>query len=471
MNRNLQAKNRAPAPIQITAEQILREARDRGLEEAPKPPKQFITDRDELAAYQLKKRKEFEDGVFRNKKNLGRWVLYGQWEAEQKEFERSRSVFERAIDVDYRNEFVWTKYAEMEMKNKFINHARNIWDRCVTLLPRNDSLWLKYTYMEELAGCVAAARAVFERFMAWEPNDLGWAAFIKFEQRQGETSRVRGVYERYVACHPTAVAFLKFAKWEEGCRQLGHARAVYERAIEGGVHASQRTLELVVSFARFEERCKEQDRARAILHFALRHIAAEPNEVEALNHELVAFEKRHGAREEIEDAILSKRRAAYEAAVSADRFDYDSWLDLARLEEAVFEECAVAAAADRQGVLQEVDLRNLFASSSGGGGRPARQPCTPHCCAPGTPTRGPSHKSRFPARNGSGGDTFIYGSATRCLRSSQSKTGRGRARSTRPAWRWCLIKSSHSPKYGCRPPFWRCDAKTWHQRANSWGRL
>jgi hypothetical protein len=57
---------------------------------------------------------------------------------------RARSIYERAIDVDYRNITIWIKYAEMEMKNKFINHARNVWDRAVVLLPRVDQLWYKY---------------------------------------------------------------------------------------------------------------------------------------------------------------------------------------------------------------------------------------------------------------------------------------------------------------------------------------
>ena len=61
-----------------------------------------------------------------------------------------RSVFERALDVDYRNQTLWLKYAEMEMKNKFINHARNVWDRAVTLHPRVDAFWFKYSYMEEM---------------------------------------------------------------------------------------------------------------------------------------------------------------------------------------------------------------------------------------------------------------------------------------------------------------------------------
>ena len=53
-------KNKNPAALQITAEQILREAKER--QAAPKPVlKQKIADQDELLDYQLGKRKGFED--------------------------------------------------------------------------------------------------------------------------------------------------------------------------------------------------------------------------------------------------------------------------------------------------------------------------------------------------------------------------------------------------------------------------
>lgn len=68
------------------------------------------------------------------------WLKYALWEEQHKDFRRARSVFERALDVDYRSVQVWLRYAEMEMRNRFINHARNIWDRAVTLLPRVDQV-------------------------------------------------------------------------------------------------------------------------------------------------------------------------------------------------------------------------------------------------------------------------------------------------------------------------------------------
>ena len=54
------------------------------------------------------------------------------------EYRRARSVFERALEIDYKNVSLWLKYVEMEMKHKFVNHARNVFERAVDLLPREE---------------------------------------------------------------------------------------------------------------------------------------------------------------------------------------------------------------------------------------------------------------------------------------------------------------------------------------------
>ena len=56
--RTVSVKNKAPAAVQITAEQLLREAQE-FKEETVVPPKQQITDPAELREYQGRKRKEF----------------------------------------------------------------------------------------------------------------------------------------------------------------------------------------------------------------------------------------------------------------------------------------------------------------------------------------------------------------------------------------------------------------------------
>lgn len=95
-------KNKAPAPVQISAEQLLREAVDRQ-EVNLQTPTQRFADLEELKEYQGRKRKEFEDYVRRNRVRLSNWLQYAQWELEQKEFARARSVFERALDVHPNN--------------------------------------------------------------------------------------------------------------------------------------------------------------------------------------------------------------------------------------------------------------------------------------------------------------------------------------------------------------------------------
>ena len=340
---NRQVKNRAPNPIQISAEQLVRDARERHLEDMPDLPTQYIEDQEELLEYQRNKRKDFEGQIMRARTQVGLWLRYARWEADQKEFARSRSVYERALDMDYKNEQIWMKYAEMEMKHKFINHARNVYDRAVTLLPRREVFWFKYTYMEELVGAVDQAETVFERWMKWEPEESAWMAYVKFNLRRGSLPAARGIMKRFVACHPTSAGFLKYAKWEEkhNAGDVTLTRAVYEQALQE-VHHDEATEELMLSFAKFEERCDEIERARTIFRFALESLQGEDSAavlagttsaVDTLKKEYLAFEKRHGTKGTIEEAVLVNRRAVYKSQTEASPRDYDAWFDWCRLEE------------------------------------------------------------------------------------------------------------------------------------------
>lgn len=160
--RRVGVKNKNCAAIQISAEQILREARERQEGEI-RAPKQKIIDLEELADYRLEKRKLFEDQIRRCNENPRIWFTYAKWEESQKDFRRARSIWERCVILHHVNTTVWLKYAEMEMKHKFLNEARNVWDRAVSHLPRVDQLWYKYIHMEEMLGNVGAARQIFER--------------------------------------------------------------------------------------------------------------------------------------------------------------------------------------------------------------------------------------------------------------------------------------------------------------------
>ncbi|CAF0939521.1 unnamed protein product [Rotaria sordida] len=321
-------KNKMPAPIQITAEQLLREAKEKQLEYVAPPPRQKISDPEELAEYRMKKRKEMEDAIRKNRLKMVNWVKYAHWEESQQEIQRARSIWERALDVDYRNIAIWLKYAEMEMRYKQINHARNIWDRAIAILPRANQFWYKYTYMEEMLSNIAGCRQIFERWMEWQPDEQAWNTYIKFELRYNELERARMIYERFVVTHPEPRNWIRYAKFEEQNNYIKSARRIYERAIEffGEEHLSER---LLLEFAKFEEHQKEHDRCRMVYKYALEHLPK--SSCEDIFKAYTIHEKKYGDRTGIEDVITSKRKFQYEEELKENSMDYDTWFDYLRL--------------------------------------------------------------------------------------------------------------------------------------------
>ncbi|KFG86548.1 cell cycle control protein [Metarhizium anisopliae] len=322
-------KNKAAAPVQISAEQLLREAVDRQ-EVGIQAPTQKFSDLEELHEYQGRKRKDFEDYVRRNRINLKNWTQYAQWELEQKEFARARSVFERALDVLPHNVVLWIRYIEAEMKSRNINHARNLLDRAVTILPRVDKLWYKYVYMEEMLGNIPGTRQVFDRWMQWQPDEAAWSAYIKLEKRYGEFDRARAIFENFTTVHPEPRNWIKWAKFEEEYGTSELVREVFGNAVEtlGDDFVDER---LFIAYARFESKLKEYERARAIYKYALDRLPRSKSKL--LHKAYTTFEKQFGDKDGVEDVVLSKRRVYYEEQVKDNSKNYDAWFDYAGLEE------------------------------------------------------------------------------------------------------------------------------------------
>ncbi|XP_074056891.1 crooked neck-like protein 1 [Macrotis lagotis] len=331
----VKVKNKGPAEVQITAEQLLREAKERELEFLRPPPQQKITDEEELNDYKLMKRKTFEENIRKNRTVISNWIKYAQWEERLKEIPRARSIYERALDADSRNVTLWLRYAEMEMRNRQVNHARNIWDRAITILPRVNQFWYKYTYMEEMLGNIAGGRQIFERWMEWQPEEQVWHSYINFELRYKEVDRARNIYQRFVSVHPNVKNWIKYARFEEKCGSVAHARNVYERAVEffGEEHPEE---SLYVAFAKFEENQKELERVQVIYKYALDRIPKQA--AQELWKNYTVFEKKFGNGQSIEDIIVSKWRFQHEEEVKDNPHNYDAWFDYLQLVERHLEE-------------------------------------------------------------------------------------------------------------------------------------
>ncbi|KAJ1920744.1 NineTeen Complex (NTC) component [Mycoemilia scoparia] len=322
-------KNKNPAPVQITAEQLLREIQERR-DVKPKEPQQRVMDGEELDEYRQRKRKTFEDAIRFNRLKIGTWLRYAAWEQTQGELQRARSIYERALDVDPRNQTILIKYTEMEMKHRNINLARNLYDRAITILPRVDQFWYRYTYMEELLDNVHGARQIFERWMQWEPEEDAWNAYIKFELRYHEVENAEAIYERLVYVHPKPKNWISWAKFEEEQNHIDRVREIYEMAIEhlGETHIDQK---IFIAFAKFECRLQEYERARVIYKYGLDVLPK--NKSQGIYDQYTQFEKQYGDTDGIESVITSKRRVKYEADLKEDPKNYDVWIDYLRLEE------------------------------------------------------------------------------------------------------------------------------------------
>lgn len=323
-------KNKMPAEIQVTAEQLLQEANSQQIERVSNRPRRKVADPEELAQIQLSKRKEFEDNIRKNRSSMPNWVKYSRWEESQQQFERARSIYERALDVDHRCIMLWLKYAEMEMKHKQINHARNIWDRAVAILPRVNQFWYKYSYMEELLGNIAGARRVFERWMDWEPEPQAWMSYVKMELRYKELENVRNIYEKFIQIYPQVKNWIRYARFEDSHGSPNNARNVYERATEFfGDEFLDQTL--CIAFACFEESHHEYERTRMIYKYGIEKFSqSTPTElVKAYTN----FEKKYGDKSGIENVIVSKRKVQLETNLRSNSLHYDSWFDYLHLME------------------------------------------------------------------------------------------------------------------------------------------
>jgi len=56
------------------------------------------------------------------------------------------------------------------------------------------------------------ARAVFERWMEWEPPEQAWLTYIKFELRYHEVDRARKIYNNFVMVHPDVTNWIRYAR-------------------------------------------------------------------------------------------------------------------------------------------------------------------------------------------------------------------------------------------------------------------
>lgn len=317
---------------QLSAAQLIADAQEmqRGAGPVHDSTKVVINSPEELALYRQKTRAELEERVTRGYSFLGNWVKYAKWEAQQKDFDRMRSVLERAVKFHGTNPVLWRDYAELEEEYGFVNHARAVWDRGVTSLPSATDLWLKFLVLEQAAGQRSRARDVFNRWLSGPtPPTCAWELFALFEAQCQRVEACRDVMRRYVEMHATVEAWLFYGSTE--LNALGNAERavrVYETAVDSlpeGYTNGEVDCRISLALADALTAAKKYEEARHVYQRLLRECAS----ITALDQIFAAythFERLHGDNLNCETVAVAVAKAMYQQRIARDPRDFDAYV-------------------------------------------------------------------------------------------------------------------------------------------------
>ncbi|ELP91060.1 crooked neck protein, putative [Entamoeba invadens IP1] len=320
------AKNKEYAQIQITAEQLIREAQD-NKQISYKAPKITIHDEEELMSFRLSKRKEYEALVSSQRKNPRSWIKYASWEEDQGEYTRARSIYERALEQDYTKGELWSKYADFELRISQVNRARNVLERATYLLPMVYNLWYKYVKLEETVGNYGHCEEIFEKWMTFDPNEYAWMSYIKYLIRLKEVEKARKLFVRATEKCKTETIYVEWIQFEKRFGGDERTRGVFE---EMGKHEELCENGFYEEFANFEVSVGELERAREILKYGIDHVGK--LSAALLYEKYVDFEKANGEMEEVDFAVYAMKRFTYETEVQTSRENYNYWFDYIMME-------------------------------------------------------------------------------------------------------------------------------------------
>lgn len=216
-------------------------------------PKDFsIQSLQELRIFQQTKRTQFESSLRLNSQNYNQWIQYAQFEVNQHDIRRARSVLERAIEYSSgRDVKLWFFYIQMEIKHNFISHARNLLQRATTVLPKVSKLWFMWLTLEERVISGESCRDIYELWLKVDKSDFIWSNFIDLEMRLNNVYEARLICERFVTEHPLK-GWEKWIGFELSFGDNINIRNVYSLAVNSLYKQGLLQMELIQRWIEWE---------------------------------------------------------------------------------------------------------------------------------------------------------------------------------------------------------------------------
>lgn len=297
-----------------------------------------INDLEEFKSFQTLKRNEFEQHVGKNRLNYKQWLQYARWEIENShDYARTRSIYERALKVDFQYVPFWTHYVKFELINKNVNHARNLLERAISILPKENSLWFLYVQQEEILKNYQGVRNIFDKWITWHPDTSVWNAYISFEKRYHETDKIRNLFQKYISDHPSGNTWIKWVSFEKLCKidldQIQRIRSTFELCLDtmlsdDKLKDDDNIVDLVVMWTDWEASCNEYERGEAIFTNILNNnffFLSEPK-LNDIYKAYKTFKKVYFDQNDVESDLFIQSKLNYEHLLKEYEYDSDLWL-------------------------------------------------------------------------------------------------------------------------------------------------
>jgi crooked neck len=247
-------------------------------------------------------------------------VSFAQWEASQREWERTRAIFkfglakspnskliqeqltqfekqygdkdgieisiihkrrqkyEAELEQDSTDYDTWWAYISL-LDDQPLQVKRDTFEKAVSNPPKSSEkvhwkryifLWIRYAIFEELAGEVERARDVYDRATKITPAKSFtfskiWILYSQFEIRNGDLTRARKLLGFSIGAYPKAKTFKFYISLEIQLKEFDRVRKIYEKFVDTFPGRS----DVWIEFAELESGLNEVDRARAIFELAL----------------------------------------------------------------------------------------------------------------------------------------------------------------------------------------------------------
>uniref|UniRef100_A0A8U8CDT5 Pre-mRNA-splicing factor Syf1-like N-terminal HAT-repeats domain-containing protein n=1 Tax=Geospiza parvula TaxID=87175 RepID=A0A8U8CDT5_GEOPR len=269
-------KNKAPAEVQITAEQLLREAKERELELLPPPPQQMITD---LRYKEVDRARSIYERFVLVHPSVKNWIKYACFEEKHSYLAHARKVYERAVEFfgeEHMDEHLYVAFAKFEENQKEFDRVRVIYKYALDRIPKQDAhdLLKNYTIFEKKFGdrrgiediIVCKRRFQYEEEVKANPHNYdAWFNYLQLVESDMDAETVREVYERAIATVPPIqekrhwkryiYLWINYALYEElEAKDAERTRQVYQACLELLPHEKFTLAKMWLLYARSEIR-------------------------------------------------------------------------------------------------------------------------------------------------------------------------------------------------------------------------